>query len=178
MPLSTERVPNTPLSGVELQELILKRIEEVLSRDGLFSPYVAFGRVGWEATVRLHLDNPTYREHLATIQSHQGQGSSVPLSGASEESSVVAFKVEDSVESPNLARAAAGMPISVVTRQGGELVRREIQYDPDELPEIAAPTVTDLTAETRKEWKLPEAPEPPEPSEVMNVVPKKSHKKT
>ena len=83
--------------------------------------------------------------------------------GGAPITTVVAFTVAEMVENPNLVRVASGLPITIVRAirpEPGEFIgkieRHEIAYDKTDYPEPPEPVVTDISAECRREWGVPE----------------------
>lgn len=127
--MSSEIVSNRPLSGRELLELVVADLRAVLEKDGLFSPYIAFGRIGYEVEVRLHMDNVNYPEHRARAASRPAR-----LADPAPDALEVAKVRSREVRSPNIARIEAGLPIKIQTRVGDALVTKELHYEAEDLP--------------------------------------------
>lgn len=147
MPLSTETIQNKPLSGLELEEVILRDVREVLDRDGMFSEYIAYGRVAYTVEISLHMANPSYSEHSskATAKVVGVLEGAPPLAVVEGEQFELLTTREREIESPNLTRIAHGMPIKVTTSQGGSPVTRDLHY-PKEDFEAPAPPVDKVKA--------------------------------
>src|SRR5277367_7067879 len=64
-------VANRPLSGVELKQIIKSDIDKILDQDGMLVHHIAFSRVSYSITIKLHLDNPSYPEHVSTTTSRR-----------------------------------------------------------------------------------------------------------
>ena len=124
MPASNERIPNKPLSGSELKEIILKDVDFVLTRDGMLSHNIAFGRVSYEVRVSIHMDNPLYPEHISVILSRAASKQQVeanpslssieptpPLKNTSDVDVVFSEEIHREISSPNMARIEASMPV-------------------------------------------------------------------
>ncbi len=147
MPLSSEIVSNRSLSGRELLELVVADLRAMLERDGLFSPYVAFGRIAYDVEVRLHMDNLTYPEHKSRAASRPPV-----LPDPSPDAIQVAKVRSREIRSPNVARIEAGLPICVQTRVGDQLVTKELHYGAEDLPVRGpVPVDTDLSPGTARE---------------------------
>jgi hypothetical protein len=69
MPPAGERVNPVPLSGSELKRIILKDVEDVMSRDCVLSGVSAFGRVSYELTLKLHFENLSFPESSLKVAS-------------------------------------------------------------------------------------------------------------
>ena len=173
MPASSERVPNSPLSGHELVEIIKKDVADILGRDGLFTSNIAFPRVSYEVRVSVHMDNPMCPKHETVIQSRIASKQQVaanpelasietpPLAEPLTESETV-FSEETTrqVASPNMARIEAGLPIQIDKRNPdtGFMERKDIKYTGD-VPEpssVGNVSETNPTSEDqRQKWNRP-----------------------
>lgn len=187
MPAGREIIPNTPLSGAELREIILSDARKLVESHGLLASHIAYGRIGYEVIVRLHLQNASFADTSAAGQSANDTSlrsvprtvreidahpplaaiAPPPLSSATDDDSVViAPTIARSIDSPNAERLRAGMPIPTLVRdsQTGsrriELVHREVPPDigPGDV------MIDDATKEARAAWNLP--PEPPTEEEL------------
>jgi len=123
MPLSSEIVSNKPLTGLELVKCILNDTEAVLNKDGMFNSHVAYGRVTYEVTVKLSLQNPTYPEHIARAKGEAGDPASL---GGEVQGVEISRKRE--IKSPNVARIANDLPVKIQTRQDGKVVEKDLNY--------------------------------------------------
>lgn len=164
MPTSNEIVQNRSLSGIELRKIIVEDIDMVLAKDGMFTEYVGYGRIGYEVIVKLHLDNPAYPEHTAMGRSKKKPDiqsiEPLPLSKPSDESVVVGLKRTRTIDNPNKERVRRGMPITIDARDpnDGRLKEKQITYslgeaglDPKESESVKDEDVTD---KTKAEWGL------------------------
>lgn len=168
MPTSNETVPNRPLSGIEAKQIILADVKTMLDRDGMFTEHIAYGRLGYEIVIKLHMDNPAYPEHMSAVRSKKEpsrpkQIETPPLSNPppSGESIVVGKKRERMVDSPNKERVRRGMPVTVTARstETGHYEDKQLHYDPSALTESdrdldQGATDTDVTEKLKKEWEL------------------------
>lgn len=163
MPLSSEQVPNNPLTGPELKELVILLLRRQLDNDCVFNPGVAYPRVAFSVSVAFHFSNPHFAKHEVNVR--------VPIDGAVEglpplkeiaagETHVVdAFRFDVSVENPNLTRVDAEMPIVIVKgarpKPGdmmGGVDRHEVRYEPGGFEKPVAPVEYDLSAATAEKW--------------------------
>lgn len=71
MPPASEVVNPVPLTGAELRRIILKDVEDVMSRDCVLSGVSAFGQVSYEVTVKLHFQNLSFPESQIRAVSHE-----------------------------------------------------------------------------------------------------------
>jgi hypothetical protein len=148
--ISSERVPNKPLSGTELIEITCRDVREVMQRDGMFSEYMAYGRVAYTVTIRYHLANPINPEHEVKVRPKPRPGEEAiegapPLRDIDGEDAVIAIERYREIVSPNAARIANNLPITVVTHQDGKMVTRQVKYDPGMVPPQPAPVDRDLS---------------------------------
>ena len=186
MPAGRESIANTPLAGNEVRDLIMEDTRRMIEAHGLLSSHVAYGRIGYEVIVRLHLANAVFDDmtvstrglHDTSIKSRPIARNIVqdhdelraietpPLAGVDEDTSVVlGEKVTRNITSPNAERLRAGLPIPTMVRnQDGsyrtEFVKREAQPDlgPGDV------RIMDDTAAARADWGLPpEVIDSPEP---------------
>jgi hypothetical protein len=144
MPLSNETVPNRPLSGKELVELVLQDVREVMERDGRFSVYAAYGRVAYTVRVDFHLANPLSPTHQVNARAKmrpevpQVEGTP-PLTDPGEDSARVTLERDRTIDSPNANRIASGLPVTITSHEEGKIVERVITYGKDDLPPDKAP---------------------------------------
>ena len=189
MPMSTERVPNDPLTGPECIEFCCHLLRKALQNEWAFKQGSSYPRIGIELTAKFHFlsvsmpkVNPIFR---VEAPAEQPPLKDIP-EGAAE--GVLGLKIEKIVENPNLERVHAGLPITVMTKQGAmpgkmfpTVERHEVVYDPKDYPSVDPPTITDITAETASEWNvaLPEPPSDavevtePEPEVMAPHIPKR-----
>ena len=143
MPLTSEIVSNKPLSGVEVRKLILADVESLLARDGVLSPFAAYGRVGWKLSLRLETGNPTYPVHLSELNplchpEEPGMGR-VPLPAEVEEVEETELERSRLVTSPNAARLANDLPVTVTVKEGHAFRQKELKYAGVEVPPQPSP---------------------------------------
>jgi hypothetical protein len=160
MTLATETVLNKALSGEELKTLIRADFERLLTGEGLLSHYLAYGRISYDITLRLHLDNPMCRESAVTVApraSADGTLSPPPIANATPEAVVSGVRATRAIDSPNAERLRAGIPIPVrAPQQDGTVTTEFVRYPLDPSLGEGDITVADISPETRAAWKLPE----------------------
>jgi hypothetical protein len=134
--VSTETIPNRPLSGVELRKIIVADVDYILGRDGMFGEHLGFGRVTYDIVIKLHLDNPAYPEHLSPIRSRKQPDQNpviepAPLKDPSKEAVLVGKKATRTIDSPNVERIKRGMPVTqnVRSRETGKIEEKQVTYD-------------------------------------------------
>ncbi len=139
MPLSTEHVPNKPLSGTELIEILAKDMAKLLASSGHFSSYVAYGRVAYKITVEIDLGNVMLEKQVMQIRSRADDVTEAfPMIG--DDTATITATRERKVDSPNVARIANHLPIAAQYRdQDGKTKDRTLHYDPTDLPPQPAP---------------------------------------
>lgn len=139
MPTSKEVVPNRPLAGHELRDIMLKDFTAMISGDGMFSAHMGYRRVAYEISIKLHLDNPLHPEHKNKRRSKE------PAKNADEITKltaaypmqpgedVVAAGVTRAreIDSPNAARIEFDLPVTIqhMDRTTGEIKDKQVQYD-------------------------------------------------
>jgi hypothetical protein len=155
-----EAVVNKALSGIELREILKADFERLLDAEGLLSHYVAYNRIGYDLTLRLHLDNPYYPESAVAIASKSSEAhpgvEPAPLRDASDEAIASGQSLHRDIASPNAERLRHGLTLPVETRgQDGTVQIEQVRYPPQ--PELGPGevTITDTTKETREAWKIP-----------------------
>ena len=182
MTTSRETVHNAALSGAELKRIILADFEKLLVNEGYLSDYMAFGRVGYEITIRLHLDNPLTPEALSHISSRAigqnlvrespqlGAVEPAPLDQPSPEALAGASAIRREIDSPNEERLRNDMPVPVIVQQqDGTKTVEYVKYPKDIVEGEGKIIVSDRTEEARAAWGLPPlaAPEQVDPRAVI-----------
>lgn len=166
---SRETVVNKGLSGEEVKQLIRRDFERLLNNEGLLSAHVSYGRIAWDVRLRLHMENPMSPESDSQIGS-QREGSNIiatrpelaaierlPLTPAPASSVVSGQEVSHTVESPNLERVHAGLPVPVMVKQNdGTTSQQQVVYPSPDTDQFPPPTVKleDVTDQVRSELKL------------------------
>jgi len=149
-----EKVVNNALSGTELQEILRADFDKLLKNEGLLSPHVAYGRLGYTITLKLHLSNPMLNDYPSiTVKG----GESVPLKNPSKDAEVAAQTLHREIDSPNKERVRVGLSIPVVTKGlDGTIQTQQIKYPPQ--PELGEGNVKlemdQATMDARKEWGI------------------------
>src|SRR5437773_8299791 len=96
-----EKVVNNALSGTELQDILRADFDKLLKNEGLLSPHVAYGRLGYTITLKMHLSNPMLNDYPSiTVKG----GESVPLKDPSKDAEVAAQMLHREIDSPNKER--------------------------------------------------------------------------
>jgi hypothetical protein len=165
MSTNRELVKNSPLSGTELKQIILRDVESILSSDGLLASQIAYSRVAYDVTVRIHTDNPSNLENVVRVPSKPRPadnvaeaaieaGPSLPPATTSNKQQVSGAKRTRNIVSPNSARVEHSLPITVQRLgQDGHLKDEQVKYPPEAAePDPSLVTDTDITEETRREF--------------------------
>lgn len=134
MPISTDIIPNSPLSGIEFKKVILKRLEDVLDADGLFSALVAFNQASWKILLEVHLDTPSHPVH--TVHANEGE---IPLGTPGE--IIAGLEISDKFTSANTTRVENDLSIPYTVRVGMELKHMEFMQSKEGLPNPNDPPV-------------------------------------
>lgn len=173
MPASNERIPNKGLAGPELLQIIEKDVHDVLTRDGMFSQNLAFGRVSYEVRVSLHLDNPLYPLHVSEVHSRPASIQQVAANAAleaiefaplkeplTEDETVVSNERQRQIASPNMARVEHDLPMTIAKHNldTGHIENKVIKYvgdtpDPADVGNVIADKET--SEDQRSKWKKP-----------------------
>jgi len=169
MPTARETVPNRALSGAELKRILADDFERLLANEGLLSDHIAFGRVGYDLRLDLHLDNPYHPESSISLKSRPVAGNlvaaspelaaveSAPLADPSPEATVASRRRSRRITSPNAERVRVGLPVPVeVKQQDGTVTTEAITYPPEEAAKHGDGDVdeADVSDETRATWGL------------------------
>lgn len=155
MPTGSEKVINKALSGTELKEIIREDCNKLLENEGILSAHVAFGRVAYDITLRLHLDNVYYPESTITMPGSTPLTEKIPLVDPSTDATLGATTLTRTITSPNSERVRVGMAIPVETRQQDSTRQIEmIKYPPQ--PELGEGDVKieDTTAAAREAFRV------------------------
>lgn len=175
MPLSNEAIPNSPLTGPELRDVVLLYLRRQMENDWVFNAGTSYPRVAFSVTVEFHFVNPHFSKHELHVRApiEGAIEGAPPLKeiGPGDTQLVDAFRFDVSVENPNLTRVDAEMPI-IITKGArptpggilGGVEKREVRYEPGGFEKPIAPVEYDLSAVTAEKWGVPDAelvtPEP------------------
>jgi hypothetical protein len=167
MPSGHETVVNRALSGDELKKLILADAQRLVDNEGLLSPHIAYGRIGYTLTLKLHIDNPYIPDSTITAESKPIAGNvieqrpelaaieSAPLANPSPAAEVGAMELERKIDSPNAERLRESMPIPVIVKQqDGTVSTEQITYPEGSFPELGPGEVMirDATEMAKQQW--------------------------
>lgn len=155
MPTAKEIVQNKPLAGQELKQIIISDFTKMLDKQPIFNGIAAFGRVAYELSLKLHVDNPFVPDQTFTQRSRIRSAGELrvdpaqaaiegpfPLAGPSDESLIVGAELSRNVESPNRVRVEHGIPIPVnVKDQKGQIHEKLVTYPVDQMPPEQVPSV-------------------------------------
>jgi hypothetical protein len=127
-----DQVLNTPLSGAEIQEVIVNRIREALRRDQRLLPYMAFAAFSFKANIAIVLggtNNATLGQGIDT--SVVGQAGP-EIDPNAEDSDVTVVHAEQSEATPNQVRIDNDLPVTVLSKDhAGRPVERKVKYGKD-----------------------------------------------
>lgn len=165
MPLTSETVPQKALSGSELRAIMLERFKYLLMNDCMLADHVAYGRIAYDITLRMHVDNPFIVGPTITTIASQPIGvnlldampemaaieSGPPLrTPLSDEAVISGTRLTHEITSPNRERLSAGLSVPVDVRQlDGSTVTEQIQYPPE--ANLEGVHLEDITQQTRRE---------------------------
>jgi hypothetical protein len=157
MPTHNERVPNKPLTGREVRELITRDTAKLLENFGLLSDHLAFYRISYDIRVRLHVDNLLDPTSETWTESRPAP----PLDHPARDQQIEAIERSRQIVSPNEERLRAGLPIPVTVRNPAErtVAEHDVQYPPQ--PQLGEGTVREVSVEdeARAAWKILDEPQ-------------------
>jgi hypothetical protein len=165
MPTSKETIENRALDGIELRRIVEDHIKAMLDGDGMFNEYVAYGRVGIETSIILHLDNTSYPEHAILRRTRNNKAAphigEPPLPNPSPDSEVFAVKRTVDIDNPNSERIKHGLPLKGrrVNPNTGREEEVEIPYAPDQAgaeTDLSDSNMVqeDISKAVKAQWKL------------------------
>jgi hypothetical protein len=129
-----ETIPNKPLNGTELQQIIQADITRMLSMDGMLKEYMSYGRVSTVITVKLLLDNPAYPEHVINIRPQPTKAHpqivTAPVKNVTPEAVKLGRQRTRTIDNPNLERLKHKLPISkiAIDPSDGKQKTQELNY--------------------------------------------------
>jgi hypothetical protein len=144
--VNTEKVPNTPLSGTELKELLKLDFQKMLDNDGLLSSHIAYGRVSYRISLIQtvgHATNP--HEDVTSIESRALKGTAIenhPMADPPADAVATTRTRHRVIDSPNAERVRAGLPIEVEAKDQDGSIRREKKVYPPQ-PDLGEGQVED-----------------------------------
>lgn len=164
MPTKNETVPNRPLAGHELRNILINDFTKMLDSDGMFQPHMGYSRVAYEISYRLQLDNPLFPEHKGKRVSRDPARNippndivkkieAPPLKGDTNNVETVGLKRERVIDSPNKARLENGLPVTInkINRQTGATEEKQVQYDTEGIQPTEAKD-TDISNQAERDW--------------------------
>lgn len=174
LPTQDRKIPNKPLSGVELKEVTIKQSDELVAKahealmfalrkrmdsDELFGGRYAHPRV----RIKIRCDFVWSNINLPKNRFNVEVGDDPEGKGADEVAFAQATERELLIDNPNLTRADAGLPFiqTVVERPGpdqlvGTIHQEVIPVDVENLPKPTPPVDTDKTSELETELAVSE----------------------
>jgi hypothetical protein len=171
-PTTKELVSNKPLAGLELADIIRQDVDRMLRDNGLLSGQTAYSRIAYSLRLTLHLDLPQMPLSVDTASSRPQATDRIaanpalatleaapPLASPTPDAILDSSQLVRDIQSPNLARVGAGLPITVeVMGQDGHQREELVGYSPKDVGMDAAafpePDLSDVTPEMRKELGL------------------------
>lgn len=187
MALKSEQLPNKMLNGEEIRQIVVRQLDNMLSKDCMFLRQAAYRSCAVKLTATFHFGSPSGDYTVELFQRPGGELSGeLPLKPAEgEKLSLHALEREVSLDNPNLQRVAHGLPITVTERKPPEpivaahpipgevpeailnpfpsVTTHEIRYHPENFERPQEPVDTDVTAREAGKLGLPPPPVVPEP---------------
>ena len=165
MPAGREKVVNQTLSGSELKQIILRDFTTLLDNHGLLSHQIAYGRVGYQLILKLHVDNAMRPDGTIEMSSRAPARNivdkhpeltaveSAPLASPSLDAVIDAVQVTREIDSPNAERLRNGIPIPVQRRQDdGTIITEQVTYPPSDESGAGNIKVDDVSAAADVDW--------------------------
>jgi len=164
-----EETLNLPLNGEELKAIILRDAQRLVDNECMLMANVAFPRVSYVLTLKLHMANPFFPESGNEIQSKAPTPTELqsnpalssveppPLLNVQGGGEVGATSLTRTIDSGNAERLRNGMGIPcLVPQNDGTKSQESIVYPPGSFPELGEGDVhiTDTTAQVRAEMGL------------------------
>jgi hypothetical protein len=145
-----------------MRPIIHAKLDALMDNEGLLTHYVAYGRIAFTLTLKLHLDNMMQRES-------EIEGSSAapavndpdappleapPLADPSPDAIIVGTELTYVIDSPNAERLRHGLPVPIMVKQpDGTTTQESVTYPKDDTIGDGDETITDVTPKTRAAWK-------------------------
>jgi hypothetical protein len=163
--VNTETIPNKALSGAELKKIMMEKFAHLLHNDTMLGDYMAYGRISYDITLRMHIDNPSSsglvvdtiasspvgKNIISAMPEMEALESGPPLKGPlTNKSTASGSRVTHVVTSPNSERLAHELPVPVESRKGDGSIRTEQVKYPKQ-PPLDNVKLEDITAETKRE---------------------------
>jgi hypothetical protein len=145
MPTASETIPNKALAGDELVKILMEDFARLLSQDSMLAPHLAYGRIAYDITLRLHVDDPYTLgvPHTTTVASKPmgknivaampelGTLETFPLAAPSGAAMAGGERITRDIVSPNAERLRMGMPVPIdVVQRDGSTNSRTVTYPP------------------------------------------------
>jgi hypothetical protein len=130
-----EQVLNRPLSGAEVRQIIVAKIERMLAGDSRLADFIAFPAFRFHADIGIVLQGAVHEEISRELDG--GQGDMVP--NAEDEQTIVSHTSQTEMP-PNEARVDAGIGVPVLTRdERGREVEKLAHYDKSHIERVRGP---------------------------------------
>ncbi len=143
--MSQESQSNSPLSGIELKDIIVRKVEDVLQQDGMLASHIAYNTASFEITVKIKTSNPMvpiWKNKIRSVKSTKQEVEKNPTVAAIESFPHVDKEGEESIKhgvvqqidilSPNQSRVENGIPVPIRYRNSdGEFKEERAYYDYD-----------------------------------------------
>lgn len=159
MPMSDQKIPNKPLNGKELAQVIEQHVHDMLAKDCMFLPTLAYGRCAFTVMLKVHvgdLVNPKVVARTYARKQDAVEGD-VPLVDQPADGEFIAKERKVKVANPNLTRIHAGIPIRSQLRTPpkdgspfGGVENVEQTYAPGDYEPLDPPEETDVSEREAK----------------------------
>lgn len=130
-----EQVLNRPLSGAEVRQIIVAKIERMLAGDSRLADFIAFPAFRFHADIGIVLQGAVHEEISRELDG--GQGDMIPNA---EDEQTLLLHAEQAEMPPNEARVDAGIGVPVLTRdERGREVEKLAHYDKSHIDRVRGP---------------------------------------
>ena len=168
-----ETILNLALNGEELKAIILRDMQRLLDNECMLMQNVAFPRVAYTVTLKLHMENPFYPQSGVSLNSRPPSRQelekspqsvsleSPPLTNTTN-GEVGASTLTREITSGNEERLRNAMSIPcLVPQQDGTKAQESIRYPEGSFPELGEGNVKieDTTAQAKVDWSILEKPQ-------------------
>jgi hypothetical protein len=126
---ANERTLARPLSGAEVRQAILNRIEAQLARDCFLVPHLGYASFSFQAEIRIQFQytGTSIRQTQVNAQGKGGNETDDPVES-------VDVHVAEEPKPPNEVRVDSGQGVPTIARSAtGKVEERRVRYDQKEL---------------------------------------------
>lgn len=127
-----ENVVNAPLSGEEIQQVIVNKVREALKRNQRLLPYLAFASFSFKAEIVILLGGVQNSELVQPVIHSISGSQGATVDPDAEGSDVVTEHVEQQEAPPNQVRIDNDLPVTVLAKDHmGRQIEKKVKYGKD-----------------------------------------------